>query len=87
MTFERFDNQRRENYSVVRQNRRPRGEDNELKRATRKLSLTTFDGSSRMTAQVWIHKLDTFLALRPMIEVEAIKYATLYLEGDAHDWW
>ena len=51
MTFERFVNQRRERYCAVRQNRRPRGEDNELKRAIGKLSLTTFDGSSRMRAQ------------------------------------
>ena len=87
MTFERFVNQRREHYRTVRQNRRPHGKDNELKRATEKLSLTTFDGSSRMTAQAWIHKLDTFLALRPMTKVEAIKYATLHLEGATHDWW
>ena len=87
MTFERFVNQRREHYHAVRQNSRPRGEDNELKHAIGKLSLTTFDGSNRMKAQAWIHKLDTFLALRPMTEVEAIKYATLHLEGAAHDWW
>lgn len=80
-------NQRREHYHAVRQNRRPRGKDNELKWATGKLSLTTFDGSSRMTMQAWVHKIDTFLALRPMIEVEAIKYATLHLEGAAHGWW
>ena len=46
-----------------------------------------FDGSGKSTAQSWIHKLDTFLALRPMIEKEAIKYATLHLEGAAHKWW
>ena len=87
MTFERFVNQRREHCRVVRQNRRTRGEDNKLKQATRKLSLTTFDGISKMTTQAWIHKLDTFLALRPMTKVEAIKYAMLHLEGAAHDWW
>ena len=32
--------------------------------------MPTFDGSGRMTAQAWIHKLDTFLALRPMTEIE-----------------
>ena len=40
-----------------------------------------------MTAQAWIHKLDTFLALRPMSKTDAIKYATLHLEGATHDWW
>ena len=87
MNFERFLNQRREHYHAVKHNRRPHGEDNELKWAAGKLSLTTFDGSSRMTAQAWIHKLDTFLALRPITKVEAIKYATLHLEGVGHDWW
>ena len=87
MAFERFVNQRREYYCAIKQNRRPHGKDNELKWATGKLSLTTFDGSSRMTTQAWIHKLDTFLALRTTIEVEAIKYATLHLEGGTHDWW
>ena len=46
-----------------------------------------FDGSGKTIAQSWIHKLDTFLALRPMTEEEAIKYATLHLEGTAHEWW
>ena len=40
-----------------------------------------------MTAQAWIHKLDTFLVVRPMTEIEAIKYVTFHLEGVAHDWW
>ena len=87
MPFERFVNQRREHYRAVKLDRRPRGQNNELKHATGKLTLTTFDGSSKMTVQAWIHKLDTFLALRPMTEVEAIKYAMLHLEGAAHDWW
>ena len=64
---------------------RPRGQNDEVKRATRKLTMLKFDGSGKMIAQAWIHKLNTFLALRPMIEIEAIKYATLHLEGVAHD--
>ena len=51
------------------------------------LTLPSFDGSGHMIAQAWIHKLDTFLALRPMLEIDAIKYATLHLEGTTHDWW
>lgn len=49
--------------------------------------MPTFDGIGKMKAQAWIHKLDTLLALRPMTKIEAIKYATLHLEGVAHDWW
>ena len=40
-----------------------------------------------MKTQAWIHKLDTFLALRPMSETDAIRYATFHLEGATHDWW
>ena len=62
-------------------------QNSELKRATSKLTMPTFDGSGKMTTQAWIHKLDTFLALRPMTKIEAIKYATLHLEGAAHNFW
>jgi hypothetical protein len=31
--------------------------------------------------------LDTYFQLNPMIESEAIKYATLHLDGEAHEWW
>ena len=71
-----------------RQNRRPRGgQDSELQRASSKLTLPSFDGSGQMIAQAWIHKLDTFLALRPMLETDAIRYTTSHLEGTTHDWW
>ena len=66
MTFEHFVNQRREHYRSLRRGRRPKGQNSELKRATCKLTIPTFDGSGKMIAQSWIHKLDTFMALRPM---------------------
>jgi len=34
-----------------------------------------------------LQKLDTYFSLNPMFEEEAIKFATLYLEGVAHEWW
>ncbi|KAH9320737.1 hypothetical protein KI387_015376, partial [Taxus chinensis] len=52
-----------------------------------KLSFSTFDGSSKGTARAWIQKLNTYLSLKPMLEEEAIKFATLHLEGIAHEWW
>jgi hypothetical protein len=42
---------------------------------------------AKMTAQAWVQKLDTYLQLNPMREMEAIKFATMYLDGKAHDWW
>ena len=50
------------------------------------MNLEHFDGTGRVTARVWIHKLDTYLALRPMFEVDAIKFGVLHLDGAVHDW-
>ena len=48
--------------------------------------MPTFDESGMMIDQDWIHNFDKFFALRPMKNIEVIKYATLHLEGVAHDW-
>lgn len=47
----------------------------------------TYDGTSKYTARAWVEKLDTYFQLNWMTKVEAIKMATLHLEGEAHDWW
>jgi hypothetical protein len=52
-----------------------------------KLTIPNFDGSSSSTARAWVQKLDTYFQLNPMIEADAIKLATLHLDGEAHDWW
>ena len=52
-----------------------------------KLSFPTFDGSSKTSARAWIHKLDTYLTLKPMSEMEAIRFAMMHLEGVAYDSW
>jgi hypothetical protein len=52
-----------------------------------KLNIPTFDGSSCCLAQAWVHNLDTYFKLNPMTESEAISFATLHLEGEAHEWW
>jgi hypothetical protein len=43
--------------------------------------------AGKMTTRAWVQKLDTYLQLNPMREMEAIKFSTLYLDGKAHDWW
>lgn len=52
-----------------------------------KPSLSTFDGNSKTSAKAWIHKLDTYLALKLMLETEGIKFAMMHLEGATYDWW
>ena len=31
--------------------------------------------------------MDTYFQLNPMTEKDAIKLATLHLDGEAHEWW
>lgn len=47
----------------------------------------TFDGTAKCTARAWVEKMDTYFQLNSMIELEAIKMATLHMEGEAHDYW
>lgn len=72
---------------ITRQDRRPKTQNKDLKHTTNKLSLPTYDGSNKTTAQAWIHKLGTFLTLKPMKETEAIKFPTMHLDGAAYVWW
>ena len=51
------------------------------------MTLEHFDSIGGVTARAWIHKLDTYLALRPMSEVDAMRFGVLHLDGAAHDWW
>ena len=48
---------------------------------------SNFDGSSKCTGKSWIEKLDIYFELKKVPEMEAIKIASLHLEGEAHDWW
>ena len=52
-----------------------------------KLTIPSFDGSSKSTAKAWVQELDTYFQLNQMIEAYAIKLATLHLDGEAHEWW
>ncbi|XP_059065756.1 uncharacterized protein LOC131857345 [Cryptomeria japonica] len=84
-----FDQFMRQKWEVERnrQERRPRFQHRDLEFATSKLTLPYYDGSGAVTTRSWIHKLDTYFTLRPMIERDAIKFATLHLDGTAHEWW
>jgi len=59
----------------------------ELQRTIGKITLPTFDRTSKCTTRAWVQKLDTYFQLNPMTEGDAIKLATLHLDGEAHDWW
>jgi hypothetical protein len=59
----------------------------EFERRAGKIEIPYFDGTAKMTAQAWVKMLDTYLQLNPMREMEAIKFATMYLDGKVHDWW
>lgn len=47
------------------------------------VSLPNFDESAKSSARAWIQKFDTYLHLNPMRDVDAIRFATLHLEGGA----
>jgi len=51
-----------------------------------KLTIPSFDGSSKCIAKAWVQKLDTYYKLNQMTETKAISFATLHLEGEAHEW-
>jgi len=52
-----------------------------------KLSIPSFDGSSNSTSSAWVHKLDTYFHLKPMTKAKEIKFSTLHLDGESHEWW
>ena len=59
----------------------------ELQRTLGKVTIPNFDGSSKCTARAWVQKLDTYLQLNKMAEIDAIKMVTLHLDGESHKWW
>lgn len=52
-----------------------------------RLFLPKFDGSSTSSAKAWVEKLDIYLQLNKVPEMEAIKIAVIHFEGEAHNWW
>ena len=37
--------------------------------------------------RAWVHKLETFLMLKPILEEKAIRFTTVHLEGVTYEWW
>ena len=52
-----------------------------------RLTIPNFDGARGGSTRIWVQKLDTYFQLNPMTETNAIKLATLHLDGEAHEWW
>ena len=59
----------------------------ELHKTLGRLTIPKFDGTHGGSARIWVQKLDTYFQLNPMTETDAIKLATLHLDGEAHEWW
>ena len=59
----------------------------ELQRIVEKLIIPSFDRSSKCTTRSWVQKLDTCFQHILMLESEAIKFSTLHLDGESHEWW
>lgn len=51
------------------------------------MEIPTFDGAAKSSAKAWVQKLDAYLQLNSMMELDAIKFATIYLEVKDHEWW
>jgi hypothetical protein len=47
-----------------------------------RMELPTFDGSDHIQVTTWVQKMDAYLQLNPMEEREAIKFATIVLDGE-----
>ena len=54
----------------------------ELQKALGRLTIPNFDGTRKGSARIWVQKLDTYFHLNPMKETDAIKLATLHLDGE-----
>jgi hypothetical protein len=52
-----------------------------------RLTIPSFNGSNKSSSSTWVQKMDTYLQLNPITEVEEINIYTLHLDGEAHEWW
>ena len=60
-------------------------QNSELQCTLGKVTIPNFDGSSKCTARAWVQKLDIYFQVNKMVEVDAIKLAILYLDGETHE--
>jgi hypothetical protein len=73
------------------QQQQQQGHNLDFIRKVGKLTIPSFDGSSRCTARAWVQKLDTYYKLNQMTEAEAINFATYtwrvrHTSGGIMDW-
>lgn len=59
----------------------------DLQQTLSRVTLAHFDSSHKCTTRAWVQMSDNYLALRPMAEDEANKFAIPHLDGVAHEWW
>ena len=59
----------------------------ELQKTMGRLTIPNFEGSRGCSTRILVQKLDTYFQLNPMTVTDAIKLATLHLDGEAHEWW
>ena len=52
-----------------------------------KITLPYFYGTSKCIVNSLIQKFHTYFQLDPMTERDSIKMESLYLDGEANDWW
>jgi hypothetical protein len=81
-----------QDFCTIKYRNRPRDhnrvqQNKDLAQNLGKLSIPSFDGSNRSTARGWVQKLDTYFQINPMTEADVIKFATLHLDGESHEWW
>ena len=58
---------------------------NDYQQTLGKIFMPYYDGSNKCTDRSWVQKLDKYLSLRPMPKEDAIRFATLHLEGVSHE--
>ena len=58
----------------------------DLMRKIGNLTISSFDGSSKSTTREWLQRLDTYFQLNTMTKAKKIKFATLHLDREAHEW-
>jgi hypothetical protein len=80
-----------QDYCTIKYMKKPRDfnrslQNIDLMQKVGKLSIPSFDGSNKCTTRAWVHKLEKYFQLNHMIEAEVIKFSTLHLDGEAHEW-
>ena len=52
-----------------------------------RLTIPNFDWDHGGSVRIWVQNLDTYFQINPMTEKYSIKFATLHLDREAHEWW